>query len=162
LQNNDLPQDKEELHTIVGEEQENIGSDQELLTNKEKKTSNVRNKRMTVVIKRQQKVNQTKNNKTKVSETKQTMTTRSRTKRELPSHLELKVIRPDFNPEAPPKRGRPKKYELRPQTVSAKVKNPPRRYPCPFNGCEYVAKYRVILFLFQFQNHFILNPIISY
>ncbi len=117
MQNNDLPQDKEELHTIVGEEQENIGSDQELLTNKEKKTSNVRNKRMTVVIKRQQKVNQTKNNKTKVSETKQTMTTRSRTKRELPSHLELKVIRPDFNPEAPPKRGRPKK--IRTQTTNS-------------------------------------------
>ncbi len=143
-----MPQDEEELLAIDSEEQENLGSDQELLTSKEKKTS----KKTTVVIKRQQKVNQTKNNKTKVSETKQTMTTRSRTKRELPSHLELKVIRPDFNPEAPPKRGRPKKYELRPQTVSAKVKNPPRRYPCPFNGCEYVAKYRVIWFLFQFQN----------
>lgn len=116
------------------EEEENV--DKEEIIGNEDKT--------TIVIKQQKIETQSKPNKSKIKiiETQHSIQTRNKLKRELPDHLELKIIRPDYmNIEAPPKRGRPKKYEVR-QPLSSQMKNPPRRYPCPFAGCEYVAKYR--------------------
>ncbi|XP_054165603.1 zinc finger protein 501-like [Oppia nitens] len=79
--------------------------------------------------------------KVKMVETERSIQTRTKLKKDLPSHLELKVIRPNSDNETAPKRGRPKKYEMR-QPLTSQLKTATRRYPCPFEGCEYVAKYR--------------------
>ena len=79
--------------------------------------------------------------KVKIMETERSIQTRTRLKRDLPNNLELKIVRPDLTlVELTPKRGRPKKYEMRASNSSPKTAT--RRYPCPFAGCEYIAKYR--------------------
>ena len=120
-------------------------ADEEILENnveEEEEEVKEENKKTTLVIKPQKSEPRISKSKVKIQETERSIQTRNRMKRQLPDHLELKIVRPDTTAvELTPKRGRPKKYELR-QTPASQVKNPPRRYPCPFAGCDYVAKYR--------------------
>jgi hypothetical protein len=107
----------------------------------EEKDSN-EDKKTTLFIKEpnitQNRVNRSK---VKMTETERSIQTRNRMKKDLPNNLELKIVRPDLTlVELTPKRGRPKKYEMRSPLSSSKTAT--RRYPCPFAGCEYIAKYR--------------------
>ncbi|CAG2104764.1 unnamed protein product, partial [Medioppia subpectinata] len=130
---------------IEGEENVEANDTQELNDTNEENEDEEKsedNKKTTIVIKQQRNPNRVNKSKVKMIETERSIQTRNRIKRELPNNLELKIVRPDASAiELPPKRGRPKKYELR-QVLTPQLKNATRRYPCPFEGCEYVAKYR--------------------